>query len=211
MIAFVRGTVAAVGPDTAVVDVGGVGIEVQAGPGTLADLRVGNEATLPTSLVVREDSLTLYGFADTDERSVFELVQTASGVGPRLAQAMVAVLTPDDIRRAVANEDLATLTKVPGIGKKGAQRIVLELKDRLGAPVGGAVASGGAPRSGGAAPNDWRSQVHAGLVGLGWSAKEADAAVTTVAPLAEGSGDENGDGTSVPELMRAALRSLSRT
>lgn len=213
MIAFVRGTVAAVGPDTAVVDVGGVGFEVQAGPGTLADLRVGNEATLPTSLVVREDSLTLYGFADTDERSVFELVQTASGVGPRLAQAMVAVLTPDDIRRAVANEDLATLTKVPGIGKKGAQRIVLELKDRLGAPVGSTVAgaSGGAPRSGGAAPTDWRSQVHAGLVGLGWSAKEADAAVTTVAPLAEGSSDENGDGASVPELMRAALRSLSRT
>lgn len=216
MIAFVRGSVTAVGPDTAVVDVGGVGIEVQAGPGTLAELRVGSEATLPTSLVVREDSLTLYGFADTDERGVFELVQTASGVGPRLAQAMVAVLSPDDIRRAVAAEDLATLTKVPGIGKKGAQRIVLELKDRLGAPVG-ASASNGRVATGAAPVADWRGQVHAGLVGLGWSAKEADAAVATVAPLAEdGSGSAvdgavNGAGPSVPELMRAALRSLSRT
>lgn len=203
MIAFVRGTVTAVGPDTAVIDVGGVGIEVQAGPGTLAELRIGSEATLPTSLVVREDSLTLYGFADTDERTVFELVQTASGVGPRLAQAMVAVLSPDEIRRAVATEDLATLTKVPGIGKKGAQRIVLELKDRLGAPVGSG-ASGGTDRGSTPGP-DWRAQVHAGLVGLGWSAKEADAAIATVTPMAE-------EGTaSVPELMRAALASLSRS
>ncbi len=136
MIAFVAGRVAALAPDGAVVEVGGVGLSVQCTPGTLARLRVGEAAQLPTSLVVREESLTLYGFADDDERTVFELLQTASGVGPRLAQAMLAVHPPDALRRAVATEDLGALMLVPGIGKKGAQRIVLELKDRLGAVRG---------------------------------------------------------------------------
>ena len=132
MIAFVSGRVAALAPDGAVVEVGGVGLAVQCTPAPSPALRVGEQAQLPTSLVVREDSLTLYGFADEDERVVFELLQTASGVGPRLAQAMLAVHAPDALRRAVATEDLAALTQVPGIGRKGAQRIVLELKDRLG-------------------------------------------------------------------------------
>ncbi|CAA9419060.1 MAG: RuvA, partial [uncultured Quadrisphaera sp.] len=134
MIASVRGPVLALRLDAAVVDVGGVGMLVHATPSSLADLRPGTEATLHTSLVVREDSLTLYGFADDDERDVFEAVQTVSGVGPRLALAMLAVLSPEDLRRAVAGDDLTTLVKVPGIGRKGAQRMVLELGDRLGAP-----------------------------------------------------------------------------
>ena len=96
-------------------------------PGTLATLRTGQAAMLPTSMVVREDSLTLFGFVDEDEKSVFELVQTASGVGPKLAQAMLAVLSPDELRRAVAADDVKTLTRVPGIGQKVAQRIILEL------------------------------------------------------------------------------------
>ncbi|MBA2560005.1 MAG: Holliday junction branch migration protein RuvA, partial [Propionibacteriales bacterium] len=128
MIASVRGLVLAVFIDSAVIEVGGVGLLVACTPAALADLRVGQEASLATSLVVREDSLTLFGFSDYDERAVFELVQTASGVGPKLAQAMLAVHGPDDLRRAVAAEDLVTLCKVPGIGRKGAQRIVLELK-----------------------------------------------------------------------------------
>ena len=132
MISSVRGPVTAVAPDAAVVEVGGVGLFVQCTPSTLARLRVGETTRLATSLVVREDSLTLYGFSDEDERAVFELLQTASGVGPRLAQAMLAVHSPDALRRALATEDLAALTLVPGIGRKGAQRIVLELKDRLG-------------------------------------------------------------------------------
>ena len=132
MIASVNGRVAAVSPDGAVVEVGGVGLSVQCTPGTIARLQVGETARLSTSLVVREDSLTLYGFADDDERSVFETVQTVSGVGPRLAQAMLAVHTPDALRRAVAAEDLTALMKVPGVGKKGAQRLVLELRDKLG-------------------------------------------------------------------------------
>ena len=135
MIAFVRGEVAALTLTSAVVEVGGVGLELICTPNTLATLRTGQTATLPTSMVVREDSLTLFGFADDDEKQVFELVQTASGVGPKLAQAMLAVLTPDAVRRAVAGDDVHTLTKVPGIGQKGAQRIILELKDRIGVPV----------------------------------------------------------------------------
>jgi Holliday junction DNA helicase RuvA len=202
VIAFVRGTVADVTLGSAVVEVGGVGLELVCTPNTLATLRLGTTATLPTSMVVREESLTLFGFLDEDEKTCFELLQTASGVGPKLAQAMLAVHSPDELRRAVATEDVKTLTTVPGIGQKGAQRIILELKDRIGVP---GVAGPGrtAPA---AAPRDaWRSQVHAGLVGLGWSAKEADKAVDAVAPDADGAAQPD-----VAGLLRAALRTLSK-
>jgi Holliday junction DNA helicase RuvA len=198
VIAFVRGEVAAVTLTSAVVEVGGVGLELMCTPNTLATLRTGQTATLPTSMIVREDSLTLFGFADEDEKQVFELVQTASGVGPKLAQAMLAVLTPDAVRRAVAGDDVRTLTAVPGIGQKGAQRIILELKDRIGAPVS---SSGAAPRV--SLPEPWREQVQQGLVGLGWSAKDADRATEAVA-------DQAGNRPDVAALLRAALRSLSK-
>jgi len=200
MIAFVRGTVAALNLTSAVIEVGGVGLEVQCTPNTLADLRRGAEAVLPTSMVVREDSLTLFGFADDDEKQMFELVQTASGVGPKLAQAMLAVHSPEAIRRAVAADDVKTLTTVPGIGQKGAQRIILELRDRIGAP--GATAERPAAA---AAPGVWQTQVHGGLVGLGWSGKEADKAVAAVAPEADGM--ETPD---VARLLRLALQTLSK-
>jgi Holliday junction DNA helicase RuvA len=200
MIAFVRGTVADLGLTSAVIEVGGVGLEVQCTPNTLADLRRGAEATLPTSMVVREDSLTLFGFADDDEKQMFELVQTASGVGPKLAQAMLAVHSPEALRRAVADEDVKTLTAVPGIGQKGAQRIILELRDRIGAPG----ATGGQP-AGAAVAGSWQTQVHGGLVGLGWSGKEADKAVAAVAPEAE-----TMDLPDVARLLRLALQTLSR-
>ncbi len=119
MIAFVRGRVAGLTLNSAVLEVGGVGLELNCTPDTLATLRIGQEATLPTSMVVREESLTLFGFLDDDEKSVFEMLQTASGVGPKLAQAMLAVHRPDDLRRAVGTEDVKTLTTVPGIGQKG--------------------------------------------------------------------------------------------
>src|ERR1700757_4630822 len=150
MIAHLSGTVAGVGLDGAVIEVGGVGLRVQCTPDTLATLKPGESAQVATSLVVREDSLTLFGFASEDERNVFELLQTASGVGPRLALAMLAVHSPDALRRAVSAEDLRTLTMVPGIGNKGAQRIILELKDRLGAP--GEFAGNGAGPAPRAAP-----------------------------------------------------------
>jgi holliday junction DNA helicase RuvA len=199
VIAFVSGPVAALAPDSAVVEVGGVGVAVQCTPDTLSALRVGSHTKLATSLVVREDSLTLYGFADDDERQVFELLQTASGVGPRLAQAMLAVHRPDALRRAVATSDEKALTAVPGIGRKGAQKLLLELKDRLGEPVGlrGSI---------GTAATGWRDQLHAALVGLGYATREADEAVAAVTPMAEAAG-----GTpQVGSLLKAALQSLNR-
>ena len=200
MIAFVRGPVAAVTLSSAVLEVGGVGLELMCTPGALATLSpkvgTGQVATLPASMVVREDSLTLFGFLDEDEKSCFELLQTASGVGPKLAQAMLAVLDPDDLRRAVGSEDVKTLTRVPGIGQKGAQRIILELKDRLGAPLG---RSATAP----VAVEAWRDQVRQGLQGLGWSAKDADRALDEVAPA-------DGATPDVAALLRAALRTLSK-
>jgi Holliday junction DNA helicase RuvA len=203
VIAHLSGSVAGVSPDGAVIDVGGFGLRVQCTPGTLASLKPGEPARVATSLVVREDSLTLFGFGTDDERNVFELLQTASGIGPRLALAMLAVHSPDALRRAVAAEDIKALTMVPGVGNKGAQRIILELKDRLGAP--GELAGGGdGTGPGRRAEPSWRDQVQSGLVNLGWSARDADAAVDAVEA---DSGDQTPD---VATALRAALRKLSR-
>jgi holliday junction DNA helicase RuvA len=205
MIAHLRGTVAGVAPDGAVIEVGGVGMRVQCTPGTLATLRPGESAQVATSLVVREDSLTLFGFSSEDERNVFELLQTASGVGPRLALAMLAVHSPDTLRRAVSAEDLRTLTMVPGIGQKGAQRIVLELKDRLG-PPGDAALPGTRPAS---RPPSWRDQVQSGLVNLGWPPRDADQAIAALEEEGLIRAD-GGEEVSVATVLRAALRKLSK-
>jgi Holliday junction DNA helicase RuvA len=198
MIASLSGTVLTVGLDSLVLGVGGVGMLVHTTPATAASVRVGQAADLATTLVVREDSLTLYGFATPDEKRVFETVQTVSGVGPRLALAMLAVHAPDAIRHAISTGDHAALTKVPGIGKKGSERLVLELRDKLGAPSGTGVAQV-VPSS----DEVWRGQVREALVGLGWNFKQADAALDRVAPRAA-------EGASVPELLRAALQELGR-
>ena len=194
MIAFVRGKVAALTLNSAVIDVGGVGMQVMCAPNTIAGLRLGQESQIATSMVVREDSLTVFGFASIDERDMFELVQTASGVGPKVAQAMLAVLSPDRLRSAIAGSDLAGLTSVPGIGRKGAERIVLELKDRIG-PVAASQP----------VADSWRGQVQEALLGLGWSARDADKAVETVA-----SGIPNGAKPDMSSLLRDALRTLSK-
>jgi Holliday junction DNA helicase RuvA len=201
MIASVSGKVAAVGSDVAIVEVGGVGLALSCTPSTLATLRVGESAALSTALVVRETELTLYGFMDADEREVFEALQSAAGVGPRLAQAVLATYRPDDIRRAVATEDLTALCKVPGIGKKGAARIVLDLKDRLGAPSGAGVSATVLPFKG-ARPQSWEDQLRAALAGLGYGGREVDDAIAAVAvQAAEGE-------QSVPVLLRSALTAL---
>jgi Holliday junction DNA helicase RuvA len=199
VIASVRGRVLAVRLDAAVVEVGGVGLLVQATPATLAGLHPGHEAELSTSLVVREESLTLFGFADTDERDVFETLQTVSGIGPRLALAMLAVHTPEGLRSAVAAQDVTALTRVPGIGRKGAQRIVLELTDRLAPPSG---AAAGVPAA--ASLGAGHDQVVEALVGLGWPQRAAADAVETVAA-------DHEPNTEVAVLLRAALRTLGRT
>ncbi|MEU0489617.1 Holliday junction branch migration protein RuvA [Nocardiopsis sp. NPDC006139] len=204
MIAFLTGRVAARGAGSAVIDVGGVGMSVQCTPSALSRLHVGETGTVATSLVVREDSLTLFGFADDDEKHLFEQLQTASGVGPRLALAMLSVHSPDSLRHAVATEDTNALTRVPGIGKKGAQRIVLELRGKIDPPVFTDGTLPPVPDGAGAGPNGaWRTQVVSGLVNLGWSAKDAEAAAAAVAPQAEETAD-------VAVLLRSALRTLSR-
>lgn len=198
MISSVRGRVAAVSPDHVVIEVGGVGLAVQCAPGTLASLRTGAEARLATSLVVREDSLTLYGFADDEAKHLFELLQTASGVGPRLAQAVLAVHSPETVRTAIASGDAATLTRVPGIGRKGAERMILELRDRIG-PV--AAGDGSSTLLSGV----WQEQVRQALVGLGWTAGQADQAVAAVAETVDGSPPP------VPVLLKHAIRLLGKT
>ncbi len=203
MIATLTGTVLTAGATSCVVDVSGVGFLLQVTPATAAGLRVGEKATLHTHLVVREDSLTLFGFADEDERSAFIIAQSASGVGPKLALAIVSVLSPTDLRLAITSADLARLTSVPGIGAKGAQRLVLELKDKVALLGAGAPAPAGGPAAG--EPEVWRAQVTEGLQGLGWSLRDAEAAADTVAPLV----DEDPT-IGVGQLLRAALNSLAR-
>jgi Holliday junction DNA helicase RuvA len=213
VISHLDGMVCAIAPEGAVIEVGGVGLLVQATPGTLAGLRTGERARVATSLVVREDALTLYGFASDDERDVFELVQTASGVGPRLALAMLASFSPDGLRQAIAAEDVAALTRVPGIGRKGAQRIVLELAGRLGSPAAPSGVLGPPPGAGTAADGAalWRDQVRAGLVNLGWPARDAEQAIAAVAADLAVSPAGTGGPVDVSVALRAALRKLSRT
>jgi Holliday junction DNA helicase RuvA len=202
MIATLSGTVTAVGPTSVVIEVGGLGVLALCSPNTVAGLRMGAPATLATSLIVREDSLTLYGFASADEREFFELLLTATGVGPKLAQAALAVLTPDELRHAIASENLVLLCKVPGIGRKGAQRMVIELKDKINT-LGLTTATAPAAGPMGAGPA-WREQVSQGLQGLGWTARDADAACDEVEPLARAEPP-----ATVAVLMRAALQSLA--
>ncbi|GAA2704910.1 MULTISPECIES: Holliday junction branch migration protein RuvA [Actinoplanes] len=199
MIASVRGVVAAILHDSAVVEVGGVGMRVFCTPNTLAGLRTGAEARFATTLIVREDSLTLFGFADEDERQLFDLLLTANGVGPRTAQAVLAVHQPDAVRRAIAGGDLAALTKVPGIGKRGAEKLVVELKDKIG-PIG--LLDGG---SAGVLAGAWQEQVRQGVLALGWSAAQADQAVAAVSETIDG------EVPSVPILLRQAIRLLGKT
>jgi Holliday junction DNA helicase RuvA len=201
MIASVHGRVAALGPDGAVIEVGGVGLAVSCSPGTLARLRVGDTARLATSLVVREDSLTLYGFADDDERGLFELLQTANGVGPKLAQTILGVHPPREVRRAIATSDFAALVKVPGIGRKGAEKIVIELRDRIGSISG---SDGSSDLAGVTAIAPWKDQVLHALAGLGFTGKEAAEAIEEVAV-------QSGDNPEVAVILRRAIQLLGRT
>jgi holliday junction DNA helicase RuvA len=206
VIAFVRGTVAGAGVDHLTVDLGMVGLHAQCTPATAASVRLGDHVELLTTMVVREDGWTLYGFVDADERRVFEQVQTVSGIGPRIALALLGTLTPDELRRALASSDEAALMAVPGIGRKGAQRIILELADRLGAPSGSlSRATPDSPEQG------WRSAVAAGLTSLGWSSREADTAVASLDPDLMAHADEQGADADIPALLKAALRGLARS
>jgi holliday junction DNA helicase RuvA len=199
MIASLSGVVDHVGLDRVVVVVGGVGMLVHTTPATAAACRLGSGTQLSTTLVVREDSLTLFGFTTDDEREMFETVQSVSGVGPRIALAMLSVMGPQDLRVALSEGDTKALTKVPGIGAKSAERLVLELRDKVGRARGGAATS--AAPSSATASSGWADQVTEALTGLGYSARQAADAVTKVAAA-------HPDEDNVSTLLRLALRGL---
>lgn len=205
MIAFVRGLCRGLTGDTAVIEVGGVGLLVTCTATAIAGLRPGEETELATALVIREDAWTLYGFASEDERRVFEMLQSVTGVGPRLALAAVGRLGAAGLVSALAAGDVSTLTSVPGVGRKTAERLVLELREKVGelgalSPSAVPAAVADRPQSG------WQSQVADALVGLGWQLRDAEAAVRAVAS------DLPPDGPlpSVPALLRRALSRLDR-
>lgn len=196
MIASVRGEVLEIALDHAVIEAAGVGYKVMATPATLSTLRRGGEARLITAMIVREDSMTLYGFPDTDARDLFLTLIGVTGVGPKTGLATLAVYDPPTLRQVLADGDVKALTRVPGIGKRGAERMVLELRDKVG-PVAGAAA--GAAAAGGHAV---RGPVVEALVGLGFSAKQAEEATDKV--LA----DDPDASTST--ALRSALSTLGR-
>ncbi len=196
MIASVRGEVLDIALDHTVIECAGVGYKVMAAPSTLATLRRGQEARLITAMIVREDSQTLYGFADADARDLFLTLLGVSGVGPKIALATLAVYDATALRRALADGDVTALTRVPGIGKRGAERMVLELRDKIG-PV--ATSAGVAAASG----HGVRGPVVEALVGLGFAARQAEEACDKVLaddPEATTSG-----------ALRAALSLLGKT
>lgn len=200
MISSIRGEVLQVALDHVVIDVGGLGYRVNAAPATLGSLARGTAASLVTTLVVREDSMTLYGFTDDESRALFSLVQTVSGIGPRLAMAIISVLEPEALNRALAEDDLKVLQRVPGIGKRTAERMVVELRDKVtvvpddaGEPVSSTPGGAGGKRD----------SVVDGLVGLGFGQPAAEAATDAV--LQESPDAE------IAAVLRAALTMLGRT
>lgn len=203
MISFLRGTVAHVGLSSAVIDLNGAGMSVNATPQTLSSLRVGEEGKLFTSLIVREDSLTLFGFSSDDEREVFDILLSVSGVGPRLALAVLAVHEPEAIRVAAHSGDGKSFTKVPGIGPKVAGRIVLELAGKL-VPLGTGTTGSAAPAL--SAEAVWKPQVVAAMTSLGWSEKDATASIDK--SLADS--PELAKKGNVAEILRATLRWLGQ-
>lgn len=197
MIASVHGEVLDIALDHVVIEAGGIGYRINTTPATLAGLRRGEQARLATAMIVREDSMTLYGFVDAEARELFGLLQTVSGVGPRLAMATLAVLEPDALRAALADGNTAALTRVPGIGKRGAERMIVELRDKVAA-FG---ATGSSPVAAGASP--LRDQIVEALVGLGFTLRQAEPAADKV--LAEEPGAD------VSTALRSALKLLGRS
>lgn len=196
MIATLSGTVKSLSPDRAIIEVGGVGMSVLINAHTSAAMTLGAHANLYTSLVVREDSLTLFGFSDEPSRVLFELVQTVSGIGPKVALSILGALTPSELANAVNTENISAIEKVPGIGKKGAQRLILELKSKISDFSQGTYTRSHQPV--------WREQLTSALVSLGFSAKDSDDAINSV--LSEISQEEIAQ-MELGELLKLALQS----
>lgn len=205
MIAHLRGVVALAGTDFVVIDVGGVGYRCLVSTTTRSRLATGQEVLLHTSMQVREDSLTLFGFGSAEEFGLFELLLRVEGVGPKVALGVLSSVTPDSFRRAVAFEDLSVLTRIPGIGKKIAQRMVLELKEKVGvlAPVEELTGTSGAAASGQSGEPTPAMEALDALLALGYSRPEA-------AQGLERARREAGENPHTETLVRLALRHLFR-
>ena len=196
MIATLSGIVRSLTPDRAIIEVGGMGMNVLINAHTSNSLTVGAHANLFTSLVVREDSLTLFGFSDEPSRILFELVQTVSGIGPKVALSILGALTPSELAHAVNTENISAIEKVPGIGKKGAQRLILELKSKISDFGQGSYTRPHQPV--------WREQLTSALISLGFSAKDSDDAISSV--LSDISQEEIAQ-MELGELLKLALQS----
>ena len=201
MIAVVSGKVLETRIDGLVINVGGIGLFVLCAPDLIARAKIGEEISVNTSLVVREDSLTLFGFESVLSRELFEIVQSVSGFGPKLAFTILAAMSPDEFREAIANEDVNRLKQTPGVGAKGAQRLVLELKDRIGFSSNQLKSTN--------ATSNWKIQLEQGLVGLGWSTKDANKAIATVAQ--EISSDDSNGQIEIALLLKRALQILAKS
>ena len=200
MIAHLTGTVRHLTTEKVVLEVGGVGYSISITPRTSTHIVMGSEISLSITLIVREDSMTLFGFLDSRDRDIYETLQSVTGIGPKVALAITGALTPDELARAISLEDIAAIEKVPGIGRKGAQRLILELKGKL-------VADTSTPQL--ATHSAVRDQLLSALTGLGFSAKESDLAINnTFANLVE-NGEEPAS-MGVPELLKLALQNGKR-
>ncbi len=199
MIASVSGVVKATTLSSAVIEVGGVGLSLSLPARFAASLTVGTHAEIFTTLVVREDSLTLFGFDRASSRDFFDLLQTVSGIGPKVAQSALSIYEPEEIASAIASENAAVLERIPGLGKKGAQRAVLELKDKVSA-------LNIAQKSNSQSKSNWRNQLSSALIGLGFSAKDAQSTIDLVS-------NELGsqvESTDISQLLKLALQSQGR-
>lgn len=196
VISQLTGTVSYIGATRAVITVGGIGFDVLVTATHALELRLGSELTLTCALIVREDSLTLYGFRDAHEREVFELLTSVTGVGPKSAMGVLAQLTPEQLATAVETEDLAAFKKVSGVGPKTAKLITVQLKGKLAPASFNASAGPASPM-----PGTRRDDVIEALVGLGTPQKKAEEAVERASEDAAATVD-------VPTLLRAALREL---
>jgi Holliday junction DNA helicase RuvA len=198
MISLLSGSVRSIANDRLVVEVGGFGVSVLVNPQTAAQVTLGAQVQLFTSLVVREESLTLFGFINDESRSLFELVQTVSGIGPKVALSILGALTPEDLSRAISQEDISAIEKVPGIGRKGAQRLILELKGKLGDLSPAQQYRSHQPQ--------WREQLTSALVSLGFSPKESDSAISQVVSSLQLDGVDAAQ-LDLSELLRLTLAS----
>ena len=202
MISLLNGVVRSISLDRAIIEVGGVGLSVSLTTATTSQLNLGAPVQLFTSLVVREDSLTLFGFLDEDSRAAFELVQTVSGIGPKVALAILGAHTPQTLAVAIAQEDIKAIEKVPGIGRKGAQRLILELK--------GKISDFGTSEHRQMHQPVWREQLTSALISLGFSAKDSDSAISAVVSVYADKGID-AQGVDISELLKAALQTGRRS